>query len=55
MLQAQKLVELEKMVGKEAREEEPGGEDIVGPSGEAKEQSTYNASLQWSNFLAATR
>ena len=43
MLQAQKLVELEKMMGKGVWEEEPEGEDIVGPSGKAGEQISGNA------------
>ena len=43
MLQAQKLVELDKIVGKGVWEEEPEGEDIVGPSEEAGEQSSGNA------------
>ena len=43
MLQAQKMVKLEEMVGKGKAEQEPEGEVIVGPSGEAVEQSSGNA------------
>ena len=37
------MVKLEEMVGKGKAEEEPEGEVIVGPSGEAVEQSSGNA------------
>ena len=37
VLQAQKVVRLEEMVGPGKQEEEPEGEIIVGPSGEALE------------------
>ena len=43
MLEAQKLLKLEAMVEKRQEEEEPKGETIVGPSGEAVEQSLGNA------------
>ena len=46
MLQARKLAKLEDVVGEGTREEEPKGEDIVGPSGEVEKQSSGNASLQ---------
>ena len=41
------------MVGEGTREEEPEGEDIVGPTREAEKQSSGKASLQCSNSLAA--
>ena len=47
MLQARKLAKLEEVVGEGTKEEEP-----IGPSGDAERQSSGNASLQRSNFLA---
>ena len=50
MLQAQKQLKLEEMVGEGVwEEEEPEGEDTAGPSGEAGKQSSGNV-LCWVFF-----
>ena len=46
----QKLVRLEEMVGPERQEEEPEGEIIVGPSGEALEPPDSGISLSFLLF-----
>ena len=43
VLQAQQHLRLEELVGEVQGEEEPRGEDTVGPSGVAGEQSSGNA------------
>ena len=64
VLQAQKLVKLEEMVGQGVQEEEPEGEVIAGPSGEAVESwsSGYTPSFSlelnyllfwWYSFITA--
>ena len=45
MLQASKLAKLREMVGESKEEEEPEGEEVPGPSGEAIVYSSGNASL----------
>ena len=54
MLQAQKQIKLKELVGDIKEEEEPAGEDIVGPGGEVIEGNSGNALFLPLFFLDGT-